>query len=92
MQIDIILFDGFDELDAIGPYETLRTAAALGADVDAELVGAHGAATITADHGLAAVRTADTVVIPGIEETGGTPSPAVLAALRAADRRGARMI
>jgi transcriptional regulator GlxA family with amidase domain len=49
--IEIVLFDGFDELDAIGPYEVFRTAAALGAPIDAELVGAHGAATISASHG-----------------------------------------
>lgn len=51
MQIDIILFDGFDELDAIAPYEVLRTAAELGAPIAPELVGAHGAATVTASHG-----------------------------------------
>ena len=51
MQIDIILFDGFDELDAIAPYEVLRTAAELGAPIDVSLVGAHGPATITASHG-----------------------------------------
>ena len=50
MQIDIILFDGFDELDAIAPYEVLRTAAELGAPIDVTLVGAHGPATITASH------------------------------------------
>ncbi len=50
MQIDIILFDGFDELDAIAPYEVLRTAAELGAPIEVELVGAHGPATITASH------------------------------------------
>lgn len=51
MRIDIVIFDGFDELDAIAPYEVLRTAEELGAPVHAELVGAHGAATITASHG-----------------------------------------
>jgi transcriptional regulator GlxA family with amidase domain len=71
MQIDILLFDGFDELDALGPYEVLRTAAARGADVRAELVGAHGAATVTADHGTRIVvdrgvsDTADVVLVPG---------------------------
>ena len=50
MQIDIILFDGFDELDAIAPYEVLRTAAELGAPIDVTLVGAHGPAAITASH------------------------------------------
>jgi transcriptional regulator GlxA family with amidase domain len=52
MRIEIVVFDGFDEMDAIAPYEVLRTAAALGAPIEAELVGAHGAATVTAAHGL----------------------------------------
>jgi len=52
MRIDIVVFDGFDEMDAIAPYEVLRTAAGLGAPIEAELVGAHGAGTITASHGL----------------------------------------
>ena len=51
MRIDIIIFDGFDELDAIAPYEVLRTAAEHGAPIEVELVGAHGPATITASHG-----------------------------------------
>jgi transcriptional regulator GlxA family with amidase domain len=52
MRIDIVVFDGFDEMDAIAPYEVLRTAAGLGAPIEAELVGARGAGTITASHGL----------------------------------------
>jgi transcriptional regulator GlxA family with amidase domain len=51
MQIDIVVFDGFDELDAIAPYEVLRTAAGQGAQIQVELVGVHGPATITASHG-----------------------------------------
>jgi transcriptional regulator GlxA family with amidase domain len=47
---------------------------------------------IVAAHGLDALATAGTILIPGIEETDGTPPAAVLDALRAADRRGARMI
>jgi putative intracellular protease/amidase len=71
MQIDIILFDGFDELDAIAPYEVLRTAAELGAPIEPELVGAHGPATITASHGARLVvhrgpsETAGMVIVPG---------------------------
>jgi transcriptional regulator GlxA family with amidase domain len=71
MQIDIILFDGFDELDAIAPYEVLRTAEGLGAPIETELVGAHGAGMITASHGTRIeVRrgpsaTADVVLVPG---------------------------
>jgi transcriptional regulator GlxA family with amidase domain len=51
MRIEIVVFDGFDEMDAIAPYEVLRTAASLGAPIDAELVGAHGAGIVTASHG-----------------------------------------
>jgi transcriptional regulator GlxA family with amidase domain len=47
---------------------------------------------IVARAGLPTVRRADTVIVPGFEQTE-TPVPAaVVAALRAADRRGARMI
>jgi transcriptional regulator GlxA family with amidase domain len=71
MRIDIILFDGFDELDAVAPYEVLRTAAEFGAPIEAELVGAHGAATITASHGTRIVvergasESADMLLVPG---------------------------
>ena len=69
--IEVILFDGFDELDALGPYEVFRTAQENGADIHAELVGAHGAATITASHGARFIvdrgpsGASDMVVVPG---------------------------
>jgi transcriptional regulator GlxA family with amidase domain len=72
--IEIVLFDGFDELDAIAPYEVLRTAAGHGAAIAAELVGAHGAhgaGTVTASHGtrIAVDRgpseAADVLLVPG---------------------------
>jgi transcriptional regulator GlxA family with amidase domain len=71
MQIDIVLYDGFDELDALAPYEVFRTAAVLGAGIRADLVGAHGAGTITADHGARIVvdrapsDACDMVLVPG---------------------------
>jgi len=71
MFIEVILYDGFDELDALAPYEVFRTAEALGAPIRAELVGAHGAATITASHGTRVVAerggssAAEMVVVPG---------------------------
>jgi transcriptional regulator GlxA family with amidase domain len=72
MRIDILLFDGFDELDALAPYEVLRTAAAgHGADIEATLVGAHGPGVIAADHGARIVvdrrvsDDADVVLVPG---------------------------
>ena len=52
MRIEIVVFDGFDELDAVAPYEVLRNAAAGGADWDVALVGAHGAGVVTGSHGL----------------------------------------
>jgi transcriptional regulator GlxA family with amidase domain len=71
MRIDIVIFDGFDEMDAIAPYEVLRTAEQLGAPLHAELVGAHGAATITASHGTrievarGPAEQADMLLVPG---------------------------
>jgi len=71
MQIDIVVFDGFDELDAIAPYEVLRTAAAHGAQIQAELVGVHGPATVTASHGARIVvdrgpsESASMLIVPG---------------------------
>jgi transcriptional regulator GlxA family with amidase domain len=71
MFIEVILYDGFDELDALAPYEVFRTAEALGAPIRAELVGAHGAGTITASHGSRLVvdrgpaSAADMVLVPG---------------------------
>jgi transcriptional regulator GlxA family with amidase domain len=71
MRIEIILFDGFDELDAIGPYEVLRNGEKLGGDLHVELVGAHGGGTITASHGTRLLvdggpsGDADLVLVPG---------------------------
>ncbi|MFC4359090.1 DJ-1/PfpI family protein [Halobium salinum] len=36
--VHVLLYDGFDELDAVGPYEVFATAAALGAAFDVRLV------------------------------------------------------
>jgi transcriptional regulator GlxA family with amidase domain len=47
---------------------------------------------IVARAGLPTVRRADTVIVPGFEHTEAQVPPAVVAALRAANRRGARMI
>lgn len=71
MKIEIVLFDGFDEVDAIGPFEVLRNAAAMGADADVALVGIDGAGEVVASHGLRVVvdagpsEDADVVVVPG---------------------------
>ena len=71
MQIDIVLFDGFDELDALAPFEVLQTAGGHGADIQATLVGAYGAGTVAADHGARILvdrgisDDADVVLVPG---------------------------
>jgi transcriptional regulator GlxA family with amidase domain len=71
MRIEILLYDGFDELDGIAPYEVLRTAEEYGAGIHAVLVGAYGAGTITASHGTrievegGVSATADMVMVPG---------------------------
>jgi transcriptional regulator GlxA family with amidase domain len=51
MQIDIVLFPGFDELDAVAPYEVLHNASALGADFQVRFVSDGGPGEIVAAHG-----------------------------------------
>ncbi|MFC5366565.1 DJ-1/PfpI family protein [Salinirubrum litoreum] len=51
-QIDIVLYEGFDELDAIGPFEVFGAAAAYGADLSTRLVTLDPTETVTASHGL----------------------------------------
>ena len=52
MRVSVVVFEGFDELDAIGPLEVLRNAAASGADLEVALVTRDGAAEVTGSHGL----------------------------------------
>ena len=52
MLIQIVLFQGFDELDVIAPFEVLKNAAAAGANVQVELVTLDDTREITAAHGL----------------------------------------
>jgi transcriptional regulator GlxA family with amidase domain len=72
MEVEIALFDGFDELDAIGPYEVLMHGADAGADISASLATMDGQERVTASHGaqIGADRTLgatgpDLVVVPG---------------------------
>jgi transcriptional regulator GlxA family with amidase domain len=48
--------------------------------------------TIEAPHGLAAIRRADTVIVPSWRDTMERPPEALLKALRSAHRRGARIV
>jgi transcriptional regulator GlxA family with amidase domain len=80
MRIEIPVFDGFDELDAVGPYEVLRTASQLSADAGWEvaLVGAHGPGEVVAAHGLRlsvaeGLGRPDAVIVPGGGWTSRTP-------------------
>jgi transcriptional regulator GlxA family with amidase domain len=52
MHVAILVYDGFDELDAIGPFEVFQTAGALGGDISASLRTVDVTATVTASHGL----------------------------------------
>jgi transcriptional regulator GlxA family with amidase domain len=71
MHAEILLFDGFDELDAFGPWEILAGTAQVREDVDARFVTLEGAREVRADHG-AVVRAhgalserPDLLVVPG---------------------------
>ena len=52
MKIGIVIYDGFDELDAIAPLEVLRNATTAGAAIDAKLVALKPNARVTGSHGL----------------------------------------
>jgi transcriptional regulator GlxA family with amidase domain len=52
MEIAILLYDGFDELDAVGPYEVFENAAAAGANCSVSLLTLEPADRVTASHGL----------------------------------------
>jgi transcriptional regulator GlxA family with amidase domain len=52
VKIEIVVYPGFDELDAIGPFEVLRSAAELGAAFETHLVTLEDTAEIVASHGL----------------------------------------
>jgi transcriptional regulator GlxA family with amidase domain len=70
-EIAIVVFDGVDELDAIGPYEVLTNATRAGADATVRLVTLGGADEVRGSHGLVFRAqghldgSADVVVVPG---------------------------
>ena len=69
--VAIVLYEGFDELDAIGPYEVFETAASYGADLAVDLCTLEPADSVTASHGLEVLPQAildedyDLLVVPG---------------------------
>jgi transcriptional regulator GlxA family with amidase domain len=48
----ILVFDGVDEIDAIGPFRVLQGAAGSGADLDVALVTVDGGDEVVGQHGL----------------------------------------
>jgi transcriptional regulator GlxA family with amidase domain len=52
MRIEIVVFDGMDELDAIVPFEVLSNAALFGTDWEVALVGVREAGQIVGSHGM----------------------------------------
>ena len=72
MDIAIIVFDGVDELDAVGPYRVFAGAAGAGADLTVSLVTIEDAEWVVASNGLE-IRTdgtlgeaePDLVIVPG---------------------------
>ncbi len=69
MRIEIVVFDGFDELDAVLPFEVFRNAGAA-SDWDVALVGARGPGEVVASHGMrlqveAGLGRPDAIVVAG---------------------------
>jgi len=70
MDAEVLLFDGFDELDGVGPYEVLATAGTLGADLSVRTVTLDPVDRVEASHGLriepdGVLGAPDLLVVPG---------------------------
>lgn len=71
MRAQIVVYDGFDETDAIAPYEVLRNARAAGADLQVELAVLGSPRQVVAGRGLAIQPQAmlggsvDLLIVPG---------------------------
>jgi transcriptional regulator GlxA family with amidase domain len=71
MKVQVLVFDGFDELDALAPYEVFRHAGRIG-DVEVSLVTATGRDRVTGGNGVQLAglsgwkpERADVLVVPG---------------------------
>jgi transcriptional regulator GlxA family with amidase domain len=71
VRFDILVFDGFDELDAIGPFEVLSSVRSMGADLAVRLVTLGPQAMV---QGLNGAR----VATDGVLVSGGASRPDVL--------------
>jgi transcriptional regulator GlxA family with amidase domain len=70
IQVEVLLYEGFDELDGVGPYEVFRTAGAFGGEVETRTVSLDGTGWETAGHGLrvgvdGVLSEPDLLVVPG---------------------------
>ena len=72
MDIVIVVYDGFDELDAIGPYEVFENARGVGAPLTTTLCSLDDVPTVSASHGVEIVvesvladHSPDVVLVPG---------------------------
>lgn len=105
MRAAIVIFEGFDELDAIGPLEVLRNAIVGGADLRVDLVTEEPVETVTGSHGLTVAPDGvlapehELVIVPGggwgeradAGAYGEVQRGRLPVALRAARERGAAM-
>jgi len=79
MNIDILIFDGFDDLDALGPNELLRHAGRAGGPFEVSLVELDGAARVVSGIGTTLVPDGplsarpDLVIVPGGGLNDGSP-------------------
>jgi transcriptional regulator GlxA family with amidase domain len=71
-QIGIVVFDGVEELDFVGPWEVLKVAAAAGARTSVRLYSSGESLSVTAAHGMRFEADArlgteplDVVIVPG---------------------------
>lgn len=71
--VAVVVFEGFEEMDAVGPYDVLQTAGREGAPVAAELLAVAETDRVTASKGLtvepdgqlSALDAPDYLVVPG---------------------------
>ena len=70
MDVEVVLFDGFDELDGVGPFEVLSSAGVFGADLSVRTVTLEPVDRVVAAHGLTiepddVLGEPDLLVVPG---------------------------
>jgi len=107
MLIDIVLYDGVDELDFVGPMEILRAAGSSGADVVVRLCSRIPVPVITCSFGMQVVPDAvftpgesDVVLVPGggwaarndVGTWGEVERGDLLPSLRTAAEKGSTMV